>query len=57
MRGREADLVRCGRGDSGYTFWDLKAEAPDLFVHLSESDLVIFKGYVSVLSAYLGRLG
>ncbi|KAL8292981.1 hypothetical protein RQP46_000675 [Phenoliferia psychrophenolica] len=28
---------------TGYTFWDLKSEAPDLFVHLSESDLVIFK--------------
>ncbi|PLW34503.1 hypothetical protein PCANC_08548 [Puccinia coronata f. sp. avenae] len=29
---------------TGYTFWDLKNEAPDLFLHLSESDLVIFKG-------------
>lgn len=29
---------------TGYTFWDLKSEAPDLFLHLSESDLVIFKG-------------
>ncbi|KAI5480682.1 hypothetical protein MNV49_007609 [Pseudohyphozyma bogoriensis] len=29
---------------TGYTFWELKNEAPDLFVHLSESDLVIFKG-------------
>jgi hypothetical protein len=24
--------------------WDLKTEAPDLFLHLSNSDLVIFKG-------------
>ncbi|GAA6039332.1 hypothetical protein JCM8097_002801 [Rhodosporidiobolus ruineniae] len=29
---------------TGYTFWELKREAPDLFLHLSESDLVIFKG-------------
>ena len=29
---------------TGWTFWDLKTEAPDLFVHLSEADLVIFKG-------------
>jgi len=29
---------------TGYTFWDLKNEAPDLFLHLSESDLVVFKG-------------
>ncbi|KAJ7293048.1 hypothetical protein C8J57DRAFT_1428964 [Mycena rebaudengoi] len=29
---------------SGYTFWDLHAEAPDLFLHLSRSDLVYFKG-------------
>jgi len=29
---------------SGYTFWDIKTEAPDLFLHLSESDLVLFKG-------------
>jgi hypothetical protein len=29
---------------TGYTFWDLHSEAPDLFQHLSESDLVIFKG-------------
>lgn len=28
---------------SGYTFWDIKTEAPDLFLHLSESDLVLFK--------------
>lgn len=26
------------------TVWDLKNEAPDLFLHLSESDLVLFKG-------------
>ncbi|KAF7794852.1 hypothetical protein EIP86_005994 [Pleurotus ostreatoroseus] len=29
---------------TGYTFWDLHNEAPDLFLHLSHSDLVIFKG-------------
>ncbi|KAL0576714.1 Hairy/enhancer-of-split with YRPW motif protein 2 [Marasmius crinis-equi] len=29
---------------TGYTFWDLLSEAPDLFLHLSRSDLVIFKG-------------
>lgn len=29
---------------TGYTFWDLHSEAPDLFLHLSRSDLVIFKG-------------
>jgi len=29
---------------TGWTFWDLKAEAPDLFNHLADSDLVIFKG-------------
>ncbi|KAI0695640.1 hypothetical protein BC835DRAFT_1406164 [Cytidiella melzeri] len=29
---------------TGYTFWDLHSEAPDLFLHLSHSDLVIFKG-------------
>jgi hypothetical protein len=28
----------------GFTFWDLHSEAPDLFLHLSKSDLVIFKG-------------
>jgi len=27
-----------------YTYWDLHSEAPDLFLHLSHSDLVIFKG-------------
>lgn len=29
---------------TGYTFWELHNEAPDLFLHLSRSDLVIFKG-------------
>jgi hypothetical protein len=29
---------------TGFTFWDLANEAPDLFLHLSKSDLVIFKG-------------
>lgn len=29
---------------TGYTFWSLHEEAPDLFLHLSKSDLVIFKG-------------
>ena len=29
---------------TGFTFWDLHKEAPDLFLHLSRSDLVIFKG-------------
>ncbi|KAK0554610.1 Hairy/enhancer-of-split with YRPW motif protein 2 [Tilletia horrida] len=29
---------------TGYTFWSLPAEAPDLFLHLAGSDLVIFKG-------------
>ena len=29
---------------TGYTFWDLHSEAPDLFLHLSRSDLVLFKG-------------
>ncbi|KAH8120039.1 DUF89-domain-containing protein [Phellopilus nigrolimitatus] len=29
---------------TGYTFWDLITEAPDLFLHLSHSDLVFFKG-------------
>lgn len=29
---------------TGYTFWDLVNEAPDLFLHLSHSDLVFFKG-------------
>ena len=27
-----------------FAVWDLKNEAPDLFLHLSESDLVVFKG-------------
>ncbi|KAF8586991.1 DUF89-domain-containing protein [Ramaria rubella] len=29
---------------TGYTFWDLPSEAPDLFLHLSRSTLVFFKG-------------
>lgn len=29
---------------TGYTFWSINNEAPDLFLHLSDSDLVIFKG-------------
>ncbi|THH28520.1 hypothetical protein EUX98_g5671 [Antrodiella citrinella] len=29
---------------TGYTFWEMLNEAPDLFLHLSKSDLVIFKG-------------
>ncbi|GAA5827619.1 hypothetical protein JCM11251_001759 [Rhodosporidiobolus azoricus] len=29
---------------TGWTFWDVKNEAPDLFLHLAESDLVVFKG-------------
>ena len=29
---------------TGYTFWELHGEAPDLFLHLSRSDLVFFKG-------------
>ncbi|KAI0081072.1 DUF89-domain-containing protein [Panus rudis PR-1116 ss-1] len=29
---------------TGYTFWHLRKEAPDLFLELSKSDLVIFKG-------------
>jgi hypothetical protein len=29
---------------TGYTFWSINTEAPDLFLHLSDSDLVIFKG-------------
>ena len=29
---------------TGYTFWDMINEAPDLFLHLSHSDLVFFKG-------------
>ncbi|TCD63178.1 hypothetical protein EIP91_005875 [Steccherinum ochraceum] len=29
---------------TGYTFWEMRNEAPDLFLHLSKSDLVIFKG-------------
>ena len=29
---------------TGFTYWELFNEAPDLFLHLSRSDLVIFKG-------------
>jgi len=29
---------------TGFTYWDLANEAPDLFLHLSKSDLVFFKG-------------
>jgi hypothetical protein len=29
---------------TGYSFWSLPSEAPDLFLHLSESDCVYFKG-------------
>ncbi|GJJ08300.1 hypothetical protein Clacol_002511 [Clathrus columnatus] len=29
---------------TGYTYWDLQSEAPDLFIYLSKADLVIFKG-------------
>lgn len=29
---------------TGYTFWEMITEAPDLFLHLSRSDLVFFKG-------------
>ncbi|KAF8478797.1 DUF89-domain-containing protein [Gautieria morchelliformis] len=29
---------------TGYTFWELHNEAPDLFLHLSRSKLVFFKG-------------
>ncbi|PWN26193.1 DUF89-domain-containing protein [Jaminaea rosea] len=29
---------------TGYAYWSLPSEAPDLFIHLAESDLVIFKG-------------
>lgn len=29
---------------TGYTFWSINNEAPDLFLHLADSDLVIFKG-------------
>ncbi|WFD42005.1 hypothetical protein MPSI1_000642 [Malassezia psittaci] len=29
---------------TGYTFWSISSEAPDLFHYLCESDLVIFKG-------------
>ncbi|GAA6002715.1 damage-control phosphatase ARMT1 family protein [Rhodotorula paludigena] len=29
---------------TGYTYWQLRDEAPDLFIHLADSDLVVFKG-------------
>lgn len=29
---------------TGYTYWDLHSEAPDLFLHLSHSNLVFYKG-------------
>lgn len=29
---------------TGWTYWDLKNECPDLWLHLCASDLVIFKG-------------
>ncbi|KAK4048501.1 Hairy/enhancer-of-split with YRPW motif protein 2 [Microbotryomycetes sp. JL201] len=29
---------------TGWTYWDLKNECPDLWLHLCDSDLVIFKG-------------
>jgi hypothetical protein len=29
---------------TGYTYWDMHSVAPDLFLHLSRSDLVLFKG-------------
>ncbi|KAN0065556.1 Hairy/enhancer-of-split with YRPW motif protein 2 [Thecaphora frezii] len=29
---------------TGYTFWSISTEAPDLFLHLADSDLVLFKG-------------
>jgi damage-control phosphatase, subfamily III len=29
---------------TGLTYWSLPSEAPDLFQHLAESDLVLFKG-------------
>ena len=29
---------------TGFSYWDLHPEAPDLFLHLSKSDLVYFKG-------------
>jgi hypothetical protein len=34
---------------TGYTFWDLKSEAPDLFLNLADSELVIFKGSLKFL--------
>lgn len=35
-----SDIACC----SGWTYWDLKNECPDLWLHLCDSDLVIFKG-------------
>jgi hypothetical protein len=35
------------RSHQGYTFWELHSEAPDLFLHLSQLDLVFFKGNLS----------
>ncbi|KAJ1035107.1 hypothetical protein NDA18_000705 [Ustilago nuda] len=29
---------------TGYTFWSISQEAPDLFLHLADSNLVMFKG-------------
>ncbi|KDN53628.1 DUF89-domain-containing protein [Tilletiaria anomala UBC 951] len=29
---------------TGYTFWSISGEAPDLFLHLADSDCVFFKG-------------
>ncbi|GAA5985642.1 hypothetical protein JCM11641_001459 [Rhodosporidiobolus odoratus] len=29
---------------TGYSFWELVKEAPDLFLHLADSDLVLYKG-------------
>lgn len=29
---------------TGYSFWSIAAEAPDLFQHLADSDCVYFKG-------------
>jgi hypothetical protein len=40
---------------SGYTFWDIKTEAPDLFLHLSESDLVLFKVRIACYTGHVDR--
>lgn len=42
-------------GRLGWTFWDLKTEAPDLFIHLAHADLVIFK--VRPSSSFFLELG